>query len=118
MLLASGSEIVCNTTRRGPTSGLGAGRVAYETSTAPAFMKIPPEYTNLQEPLNVTPTAVEAAFIKANPNLSTESMAIECDKKWLTGVRICLSKELQFRSCAQIARRSCRREPLIMPPQR
>ena len=45
-------------------------------------------------------------------------MAIECDKKRLTGVRICLSKELQFRSCAQIARRSCQREPLIMPPQR
>jgi ribonuclease T2 len=45
-------------------------------------------------------------------------MAIESDNKRLIGVRICLSKELQFRSCAQIARRSCRREQLIMPPQR
>jgi ribonuclease T2 len=85
---------------------------------ARAMVKIPPEYTDLQDPLNVTPAAVEAAFIKANPNLSTESMAIESDNKRLIGVRICLSKELQFRSCAQIARRSCRREQLIMPPQR
>ena len=66
-------------------------------------------------PLNVTPAAVEAAFIKANPNLSTESKAIECDKKRLTGVRISLSEELQFRSRAQIARRTCRREPPTMP---
>jgi ribonuclease T2 len=54
--------------------------------------------TDLQEPLDVTPAAVEAAFIKANPNLSTEGMAIECDKKRLPGVRICLSKELRFRA--------------------
>jgi ribonuclease T2 len=53
-----------------------------------AMVKIPPEYTDLRESLNVTPAAVEAAFIKANPNLSTEAMAIECDKKRLTGVRI------------------------------
>ena len=104
--------------KHGTCSGL-APRAYFDTvRKARAMVKIPPEYTDLQEPLNVTPAAVEAAFIKANPNLSTESMAIECDKKRLTGVRICLSKELQFRSCAQIARRSCRREPLIMPPQR
>jgi ribonuclease T2 len=104
--------------KHGTCSGL-APRAYFDTvRKARAMVKIPLEYTDLQEPLNVTPAAVEAAFIKANPNLSTESMAIECDKKRLTGVRICLSKELQFRSCAQIARRSCRREPLIMPPQR
>ena len=89
--------------KHGTCSGL-APRAYFDTvREARAMVKIPPEYTDLQEPLNVTPAAVEAAFIKANPNLSTESMAIECDKKRLTGVRICLSKELQFRSCAQIA---------------
>jgi len=104
--------------KHGTCSGL-APRAYFDTvRKARAMVKIPPEYTDLQESLNVTPAAVEAAFIKANPNLSTEAMAIECDKKRLTGVRICLSKELQFRSCAQIARRSCQREPLIMPPQR
>ena len=45
-------------------------------------------------------------------------MAVGCDKKRLTEVRICLSKELQFRDCAEIARRSCRREQLLMPPMR
>ena len=82
------------------------------------MVKIPPEYINLQEPLSVTPAAVEEAFETANPGLSPNGMAIGCDKKRLTEVRICLSKELQFRDCGEIARRSCRRDQVLMPPLR
>src|SRR5271169_3062234 len=58
--------------KHGTCSGL-APRAYFDTvRKARAMVKIPPEYTDLQEPLNVTPAAVEAAFIKANPNLSTE----------------------------------------------
>jgi ribonuclease T2 len=81
-------------------------------------VKIPPEYTELQEALSVTPAGVEDAFVKANPGLSSGGMAVECDKKRLTEIRICLSKDLQFRDCPDIARRTCRREQLLMPPLR
>src|SRR6266550_2325364 len=51
--------------RHGTCTGL-APRAYFDTvRKARAMVKIPPEYTNLQEPLNVTPAAVEAAFIKA-----------------------------------------------------
>ena len=33
-------------------------------------------------------------------------------------VRICMSKDLKFRDCAEIDRRACRRDKLIMPPVR
>jgi len=36
----------------------------------------------------------------------------------LTEVRLCLSKDLRFRDCTEIAKRSCRREQLTMPPMR
>ena len=81
-------------------------------------VKIPPEYADLQEPLSVTPAAVEDAFVKANPDLPRDGMAVECDKRRLTEVRICLSKELQFRACPDVAQRSCRRDQLVMPPLR
>jgi ribonuclease T2 len=76
------------------------------------------ENPDLKEPLSVTPHAVEEAFINANPGLSASAMAVGCDAKRLTEVRLCLSKDLQFRDCAEIAKRSCRREQLIMPPMR
>jgi ribonuclease T2 len=81
-------------------------------------VKIPPEFTDLKEPLSVTPHEVEEAFIKANPGLSADAMAIGCDAKRLTEVRLCLSKDLRFRDCAEIAKRSCCREQLTMPPVR
>ena len=80
--------------------------------------KIPPEFTDLKEPLSVTPHAVEEAFVKANPGLSASAMAIGCDARRLTEVRLCLSKDLHFRDCAEIAKRSCNREQLTMPPTR
>ena len=78
----------------------------------------PAQFRDLQEPLSVTPAAVEDAFIKANTSLTASGMAVECDRKRLTEVRICLGKDLQFRSCPDVARRSCRRDQLIMPPVR
>jgi len=33
-------------------------------------------------------------------------------------VRICINKELQFRSCEEVDRRACRREKVLMPPVR
>ena len=104
--------------RHGTCSGLSPRAYFDLVRKARAAVKIPAEYVELQSPLNVTPTAVEEAFTKANPGLSSEGMAIGCDHKRLTEVRICLSKELQFRNCAEIARRSCERDQLVMPPVR
>ena len=104
--------------RHGTCSGQSP-RVYFETvRKARAAVKIPPEFTDLKEPLSVTPHAVEEAFINANPGLSASAMAVDCDAKRLTEVRLCLSKDLQFRDCAEIAKRSCKREQLIMPPMR
>ena len=104
--------------RHGTCSGLSARAYFEVVRKARAVVKIPAQYVDLQEPLSVTPAAVEDAFIKANAGLSEGGIAIGCDKKRLTEVRLCLSKELQFRDCPQIARRSCRRDELIMPPLR
>ena len=104
--------------KHGTCSGL-APRDYFDTvREARAAVKIPPEYVDLKEPLSVARAAIEEAFMKANPGLPENGFAIECDKKRLTEVRICLSRDLQFRDCDEIARRSCRREQLLMPPLR
>jgi ribonuclease T2 len=85
---------------------------------ARAAVQIPPEFTGLQKPLGVTPGAVEEAFVKANPGLAPGNMAVGCDSRRLTEVRLCLTKDLKFRSCPEIVKRSCRRNQIVMPPVR
>jgi ribonuclease T2 len=104
--------------KHGTCSGLAPRAYFDLVRKARAVVTIPPEYVDLQEPLSVTPTSVEEVFVKTNPELTPGGMAIGCDKKRLTEVRICLSKELKFRDCGEIVRRSCRRDRLIMPPTR
>ena len=104
--------------RHGTCSGQ-TPRAYFETvRKARATVKIPPDYADLKEPLGVTPGSVEDAFIKANPGLSRSAIAIACARRRLTEVRLCLSKDLQFRDCPQIVKRSCRRDQLVMPPTR
>ena len=104
--------------RHGTCSGQ-TPRAYFETvRKARATVKIPPDYTDVQRPLSVTPRDVEDAFIKANPGLSPRAIAIGCARKRLTEVRLCLSMDLQFRNCPEIAKRSCRLDQLVMPPTR
>ena len=104
--------------RHGTCSGLPA-RAYFETvRKARAIVKIPSEFLDIQSELTVTPDGVEEAFVKANPGLTAAAMAVGCDNKRLREVRICMSRELAFRECTEIERRSCRREKLVMPPVR
>jgi ribonuclease T2 len=81
-------------------------------------VKIPAEYLELTQTKMVAPAAVEAAFIKANPGLSEAAIAVTCDRTRLSEVRICMTKNLQFRACDEIDRRACRRGTVSMPPVR
>src|SRR5437764_243850 len=104
--------------KHGTCSGLGA-RAYFETiRKARSAIKIPADYLELSAPKSVAPVEVEEAFIKANPGLSSSAIAVTCDSTRLSEVRICMSKDLQFRACEEIDRRACRREQVTMPPIR
>ena len=104
--------------KHGTCSGLGA-RAYFETiRKARAAVKIPPEYLELAAPKTVAPADIEDAFIKVNPGLSASAIAVTCNRTRLSEVRICMSKDLQFRACEEIDRRACRRDKVTMPPLR
>jgi ribonuclease T2 len=104
--------------RHGTCSGLSANAFFDTVRKARAVVKIPPQYMELRSPLTVTPDDVEDAFIKANPGLTRDGIAVTCGGRRLDEVRICLSRDLQFQDCAETDRRSCRRDRLVMPPVR
>ncbi|MDF3811721.1 MULTISPECIES: ribonuclease T2 [Rhodopseudomonas] len=104
--------------KHGTCSGLGQ-RAYFETvRKARAAVKIPPDFLDLQQQVTITPQALEEAFIKVNPGLSASAIAVSCDRNRLSEVRICLSKNLQFRACEETDRRACRRNSVVMPPMR
>jgi ribonuclease T2 len=104
--------------RHGVCSGLPA-RGYFETiRKARATVKIPPEYLAPASLLTVSPDVVEDAFVKSNPGMSRAGVAVTCGGTRLSEVRICLSRDLQFRACPEIDKRACRREQLRMPPVR
>ena len=104
--------------KHGTCSGLSA-RAYFETvRKARSAVKIPADFLELSEAKTIAPAEVEDAFVKANPGLSNSAVSVICDKTRLSEVRICMSKELQFRSCEEIDRRACRRDQVTMPPLR
>jgi ribonuclease T2 len=104
--------------KHGTCSGL-TDRNYFETiRKARAAIKIPSEYLDLSETKTVAPGEVEEAFIKANPGLSNAAVSVTCNRTRLSEVRICLSKDLQFRACEELERRACRRDQVTMPPIR
>jgi ribonuclease T2 len=79
---------------------------------------IPDSYVNVHDWRLVSPGEVENAFIAANPNMAADGIAVTCDSRHLREVRICVSRDLEFRSCPEIDRRACRVKKVAMPPSR
>ncbi|MFY9694558.1 MAG: ribonuclease T2 [Xanthobacteraceae bacterium] len=111
--------------KHGTCAGLPARAYFDTVRRARVAVKIPPDYGALTAQLAVAPDAVAVAFIKANPGLSPQAIAVTCDGKRLTEVRLCLAKDFaadsaaaQFHDCPEVVKRGCRRDRVLMPPLR
>ena len=104
--------------KHGTCSGLSPNAYFETVRKARALVKIPDAYVAPSATLTVTPDEVEDAFVKANPGLTRDGIAVTCDSRRLGEVRICLGKDFRFRSCPEIDTRACRREQVVMPPVR
>ena len=67
---------------------------------------------------SIDPNVVETAFLRANPQLDRAGIAVTCDKRYLRDVRICMTRELSFRSCEEVDRNHCGRRHTWMPATR
>ena len=104
--------------QHGTCSGLSS-RAYFETvRKAQAAVRIPTDYLDLSRPVVVNPNEVAEAFVKANPGLSRNAMAVFCDGKRLTEVRVCLGKDLSVHECPEMSRRACRLDSIAVPAVR
>jgi len=102
----------------GSCSGLDPADFFALTRAANEAVRIPAPFVDVADYLTVSPKEVEAAFIAANPGLRRDGIAVSCDSRRLKEVRICMTRDLRFRACAEVDRKACRNERLTMPPVR
>ncbi|KZM49662.1 ribonuclease T [Labrenzia sp. OB1] len=93
-----------------PEDYFGLTRRAYEKIAIPGVFK------KLDKRGKAAPATVEKAFRLANPGLQEDGMAVTCDRGELEEVRICLTKDLAFRSCTAVDRAGCRSDSFEVPP--
>jgi ribonuclease T2 len=101
--------------KHGSCSGLSPA--AYFDLTRRAFdkIRIPPAFNTLSSGGRVSPDAVEKAFRLANPGLRDAAMAVACQDGRLSEVRLCLTRDLDFRTCRAVDRRGCRQKSISVP---
>jgi ribonuclease T2 len=104
--------------RHGTCAGLSPRAYFNRVRAARAAVSIPDNYARVDRPTVVAPGEVADAFIKANPRLARDAISVSCDHRRLMEIRICMSKDLSFRSCPEITRHSCRRDRVVMPAVR
>jgi ribonuclease T2 len=104
--------------RHGTCSGLSPNTFFETVRKARAVVKIPADYLEIDKPIMVTPDEITEAFLKANSGLSRAAIAVDCDRKRLSEVRVCLNKDLSFHDCPEVTHRACKRDKIAMPAVR
>ncbi len=117
-LMPSSGLIIHQWRKHGTCSGLAQGKFFDLLRAAREKVTIPPEYRKPLAYRSVDPDTVENAFLEVNPGLISGGIAVTCDRRYLREVRICMSRDLEFRSCREVDRGHCRRTKAVMPPVR
>lgn len=79
----------------------GPAPEAYADAVERAFarIRIPETLTAPAAQQSLSATELEAEFVRANPGLSLQAIALVCGTGRLNEVRICLDRDLGFREC-------------------
>lgn len=80
---------------------LDTAREAYESVNRPAA------FQSLTKDVLLPASVIEQAFMQANAGLHKDEITVTCKDQRIQEVRICLSKDLEPRSCGQDTIRDC-----------
>lgn len=78
----------------------------------------PPALRRLTDPVRIAPSVIEAAFIQSNPVLGPEQITITCRDGHIQEARICLTKDLEPRTCGADVIKDCTARTSLFTPVR
>lgn len=103
-------------TTHGTCSGLEPAAYFKLIRQAFSSVKIPSRFDHPTHPFSIPPSDVKQEFLSANPRIQNEGMVVSCGNNYLTGVSICLTKNLEPTTCQSL--NDCRANTIRVPPVR
>jgi len=100
----------------GTCSGVSSADFFKRTRDAFLKLKVPAQYQKPAKPLLVPVKEFEQALVDANPGLKSGQFAIYCDERYLREVRVCMDKNLNFRTCGERVKDSCGLAKMVLRP--
>lgn len=94
--------------KHGRCSGLSAAGFYDLARAAKARVVVPEVFRGLARDIRLEADVVEDAFLEANPDLTPEGVVVTCRAGRVQEVRVCLTKDLEFRDCAGDVGQVCR----------
>lgn len=101
--------------KHGTCSGLTQSLYFRQMKAAYDRIKLPALVFNGRLDRRLAVDDIERLMISANPGLQKDGISVGCDRGELSELRICMSKSLQFRSCGEVDRQSCRSRIVSIP---
>ena len=101
--------------KHGSCAGLSQRDYFSVVRAAHEKVAVPERFEGTARRVTIAPGEVEAAFVEANRGLPEDGIAATCNETFLSEVRICLTKTLEFRSCEEVDARACRLPRATMP---
>ena len=104
--------------KHGVCSGLNStqyyalAREAYETFV------IPQAFRKLTKQVSLPASLIEEAFMDQNDELDADEITVTCMSGYIQEVRICMTKDLEFRRCGSDVIRDCSLDDALFDPVR
>lgn len=104
--------------KHGTCSGLSPA--GYFALSRDAFARVvrPPVFRGIHQPITLPAKLVEDAFLRDNPGLRADQITITCRSGHIQEARICLTPDLDFRTCGADVRRDCSLNDAMFTPMR
>jgi len=102
--------------KHGTCSGLESAdyfslaRQAYEQIIRPELLR------NLTREVSLPARLIEEAFLRDNPEIDPDGLTVTCKSGAIQEVRICLTRDLDFRLCGRDVRRDCTMNDAVFQP--
>ena len=104
--------------KHGVCSGLNSTDYYALSRTAYTQIQIPQAFRRLTSPVTLPASLIEEAFIDQNPDISPDGITVTCQSGYIQEVRICLTRDLEYRTCGADVIRDCTLDDAKFDPVR